>query len=472
MGGSLRRRHFLGTSAAAATAAALGPHRAWASDAAQAYDVAIVGAGIAGMAAAQILKAAGKKVIVLEAADRIGGRCVSDNATFPGVVFDRGAQWFHQVLSYNPLFELARKQGYHPVEDDAPRQVWSGTRYDPVATKLAEKASADVEAALERAGEGVLLGRRDVTAADAIARAGISNVRYVALAEAMVGPLTAGANFSQISAQDLVDFVERPGGDDYLLRSGMGNFIATFGKGLNVSLNAPVRTISYGTRNGVVLQTAQGTVTAGCVIVTVSMGVLAAEAMTFDPPLPPEYRNAIDALPMGTFEKVALGFDRDVFGPIFPNTNIFQARDSENVPAVIAKLWNANVAVCYFGGRAGAKVDDGDVAGMKEYALDAIRQSFSRATSYTAASVTPWKRNPWTRGSYTYAKPGGPQARRLLVNPLGGEQLYFAGEALSIRSYGTLSAAYQSGVATAKAMLRIPSIVSAVPDLPPADRIT
>ena len=55
-------------------------------------DVVIIGAGAAGIAAAQILINGGRRVQVIEAAARIGGRCFTDTATF-GVPFDRGAAW-------------------------------------------------------------------------------------------------------------------------------------------------------------------------------------------------------------------------------------------------------------------------------------------------------------------------------------------------------------------------------------------
>ena len=57
-------------------------------------DVAIVGAGAAGIAAARKLAAAGRRVVILEAADRVGGRCITDTATF-GMPFDLGAHWLH-----------------------------------------------------------------------------------------------------------------------------------------------------------------------------------------------------------------------------------------------------------------------------------------------------------------------------------------------------------------------------------------
>ncbi len=424
------------------------------------YDVAIVGAGLAGLSAAQVLRRAGKRVIVLEASDRVGGRCISDNSTFPGVVFDRGAQWFHQVLKYNPLYELARAQGLQPVEDDAPRQVWKGSAYDDAATKAVEQLYEDASTALESSGVRTYTGHPDVSGAAALQNAGIAGKPWANLAKAQIGPLTAGTEFERGSAFDLGNFTEAPSGDDYLLRTGMGNFVATFAKDLDISLDTIVTSIDYGRRGGVLLQTNHGTVNAALAIVTVSMGVLAAETIAFSPALPAAYHKAIDDLPMGVFHKIALGFDSDVFGPVEMNTNVFQASDDEETPAVIAKLWGRNVGVVYLGGENAIALDERGAAATKDYALATVAQSFPRAKHFSASSFTSWRKNPFTRGSYTIAKPGGGPSRRTLIAPLGGNQLYFAGEALSMHSYGTLSAAYQSGVATAKAILGVPSIVS------------
>src|SRR5690242_2653401 len=86
---SLNRRSFIAGSAAIASQPALG-----AVSASGETDVAIVGAGAAGIAAARKVAAAGRRYVLLEAGDRIGGRCLTDTATF-GVPYDRGAHWLH-----------------------------------------------------------------------------------------------------------------------------------------------------------------------------------------------------------------------------------------------------------------------------------------------------------------------------------------------------------------------------------------
>ena len=97
----LSRRSFLAASAALGRAPC-GRRRDAGRDGR--VDVVIVGAGAAGIAAARRIAAAGRKFVLLEAADHIGGRCITDTRTF-GVPYDRGAHWIH-TPDLNPVTKL------------------------------------------------------------------------------------------------------------------------------------------------------------------------------------------------------------------------------------------------------------------------------------------------------------------------------------------------------------------------------
>src|SRR6185436_5791444 len=95
----LNRRSFLTLSAGAASALA-SPALA-ALPASGDTDVAIVGAGAAGIAAARKVAAAGRRFVLLEAAARVGGRCFTETRTF-GVPYDRGAHAI-AITDVNPV---------------------------------------------------------------------------------------------------------------------------------------------------------------------------------------------------------------------------------------------------------------------------------------------------------------------------------------------------------------------------------
>lgn len=71
-------------------------------------DVLVIGAGIAGLRAAEVLVANGRRVIVLEARDRLGGRIYTDRSW--GVPVELGASWIHGVEN-NPIAALAAAKG-------------------------------------------------------------------------------------------------------------------------------------------------------------------------------------------------------------------------------------------------------------------------------------------------------------------------------------------------------------------------
>src|SRR5947207_10912691 len=105
---SLNRRLFLSGAAALASAPALG-----AVSASGETDVAIIGAGAAGIAAARKVAAAGRRFALIEASDHVGGRCITDTRTF-GVPFDRGAHWVH-FPDINPLAKLRSGLDLYPA---------------------------------------------------------------------------------------------------------------------------------------------------------------------------------------------------------------------------------------------------------------------------------------------------------------------------------------------------------------------
>ena len=74
------------------------------------FDVVVVGAGAAGIAAARRLGLARLKIMVVEARDRLGGRAVTTR-NFPGLALDLGCEWLH-CADRNPWTGVARQLGF------------------------------------------------------------------------------------------------------------------------------------------------------------------------------------------------------------------------------------------------------------------------------------------------------------------------------------------------------------------------
>ena len=192
-------------------------------------DVVIVGAGVAGLAAARSLTAAGKSVQVIEARDRIGGRAFTDSTTF-GFPFDHGAQWI-EAGKINPAMAMVREAGAKPILDRQEQSIYLAgkelskedyARFE----KIAQNASRKIAEALKQHPD-VAVGRLLVPQ-DPLER----------LAYAMMGPLEQGVENADLSARD---FTRQPEAEpQYAVAEGLGALIARWGAKVPVKLGARV----------------------------------------------------------------------------------------------------------------------------------------------------------------------------------------------------------------------------------------
>ena len=200
----------------------------------------------------------------------------------------------------------------------------------------------------------------------------------------------------------------------------------------------------------IVLETPQGDIRARNAVVTVSTNVLAAEKIAFDPPLPLEKREAIAAVPTGETDKVAIAFDRNVFGDDGPFHLGFHHARVGFIPFEI-RPFDRDLAIGHFGGRYAREIA---AAGAKEaiaLVLDALAEAFGQSIRrhVRAATATSWCADPHVLGGYSCTLPGKAHLRPLLAEPLR-DRLFFAGEACSLDAYGTVHGAHASGVAAAR----------------------
>jgi monoamine oxidase len=265
-------------------------------------EVVIVGAGLAGLAAARRLAAAGRPVTVLEAKDLPGGRAATD--TRLGVPFHLGAAWLHGVDGH-PLAGLVEWQpddwglgvnfviGEGLVSDEEQRRA-EDLRMD-VMTMLADSAA---RASADEALESVLaeLGPVD------------DRVR-----EVVVGWITT--EIENLYGAPMDDFSPATGyepyelsGDDGLITSSLEPVIAELARGLDVRYEHPVRRLSREAGHGPGWTTDTGLL-AQAVIVTVPVGALRAGRVEFDPALPDDVVEALEHLGTGPITKLFATYD-------------------------------------------------------------------------------------------------------------------------------------------------------------------
>ena len=417
-------------------------------------DVVVVGAGAAGLGAAAALRADGRRCLILEASDRVGGRAWTTNpASLGGVWFDMGAIWLHDAEN-NPLTLIARDAGDRLLRADETR-----TERTYIGDRLVTAAEArDYDGAFARyiaAADALLQDGGDLPLA-AIAAA-LPLDPWAATVEAWEGPVICTVDAAKFSARDWRR--NALGGSNLVPDGGIGAFVARrLTAGLDIRLNTPVTRIAWGKR--VEVETAAGTVTANACIVTVSTGVLASGALVFDPPLPPSTRDSIAALPMGLAMKVALranGPDRlDLPGHCSIDRQVARSGDTL-MPFQCWPLGRDYVQGWIGGGIAWDLAKAGEAAAI-DHALSQMRGIFGsrvdRLFAGGGALVTRWDADPWVRGAYSYAVPGQAFARDTLAAPLADGHLIFAGEACSVPYAGTVAGAWITGQNAARAAAR------------------
>ena len=405
-------------------------------------DVAIVGAGAAGLAAARRLRDFGLSFVVLEAKDRIGGRAYTDNETF-GTPWDRGAHWLHSA-AVNPLTRVADAldQPYLCRESFRNRNLHLGRGWASEAER--EDCNCVMDAAFDAVDE---LGAHglDVPAAQALD----ATSRWYRLIEHVHEAISAFPP-ERISALDLHRYYDS--GENWPLIKGYGALIAAYGANVPVSLETPVSEIGW-TGQGVTIATPKGVVKARAVIVTVSTNVLASGRIRFSQGLPIALTRALEGVPTGGANKIAFQFSRDVFG--LADTSYASFMD-ERDPARHAlsfqiRPFGQELAIAYLGGRFAEEMEKAGEAASIEMARAALADMFGSAilSKIVKAAATAWCGDPHMLGAYASALPGHAGDRARLAEPVE-ERLFLAGEAVHPTWFSTVHGAWLSGIAAAE----------------------
>ena len=394
----------------------------------------VVGAGVAGLAAAGRLRAAGVRTTLIEAGARIGGRAWT--TAIGGEPFDQGAAWLHDA-ERNPLVAMAPADAL--IDSDRVRRE----RVTVAGRVASAEELAAYEAAWDRM-DGLAVPEPDATLAAAMGAMLLEP--WGPLVALWEGAIIAAADADRLGAADWRR--NRLEGRNAVPPEGVGAYVARM-LGTEAALGVAATAIRYDGA-GVRVDTTRGVIAADAVVVTVSTGVLASGAIRFEPGLPGAVAAAIGALPMGLLSKVAF--------PAMGRLGV--APDTVLVDRAGRMTFNAwprgrGYVVGYMGGELAWSV-----AGDARAAAAVAREELGRVLGgdalrgLGAAVVTGWGTDPLSLGAYAYAGPGDAGARGVLGEALLAERVVFAGEAVRVDGLaGTVGGAFLSGVAAAGRLL-------------------
>ncbi|HET6894630.1 MAG TPA: NAD(P)/FAD-dependent oxidoreductase [Candidatus Baltobacteraceae bacterium] len=394
-------------------------------------EVVVIGAGAAGLAAMRMLRERGADVLLMEARGRVGGRAYTLRSADSSFPIELGAEFIHGKSP--ATMALMRECGVQiaPTDLSSGPDIWDAT--DRVLQRVdLQAADSSVDAFLNS------VGTPDASDARMLIEGFDAAITSDASVIAIAKEWRSGVNDTQGRPADgygvLMEHLAKDAGDRL--------WPHTF-----------VQQIQWSDDGADIVALRGGElarVQARHVIVTLPIGVLREDGVRFVPALPPQKRQAIDAIGMGPVLKVLLEFrapfwQRGFFpappGGVFPTV---WSRTPQ--PAPILAAWAGGDAVA----RLQTSVRDPIAAAIETcerlFPQTAVREQLVNAHCHD------WQRDPCARGAYSYLRVNGGDARERLAEPVGGV-LYFAGEATSAGDAGTVGGALESGYRAAAQVL-------------------
>jgi len=449
------RRDFLKKTAAASLLSLAGtmPKLAAAADRKK---VIVIGAGMAGLAAAKKLTEAGLTVTVVEAKANVGGRVYTERSV-DGIPMDLGAGWIHGPDPSNPIVGLVPAGTTTYQTDDNSIRITDANGNDVTATQFGSASttgSSRYSALIASVRTYAAAAAADLSLADAI-----KAVDPTAMSDPyLLYPLNSTLEFDKggwleaFSAKNFSDDEKFPG-KDVLFPTGYDAIPKALAKGLDIRLSQPVTAISY-SASGVTVTTAKETLTADYAICTATLGVLKAGSIAFSPALPAEKLGAISRLGMGQINKLFMVFD-SAFWPIdlqyFGYHSPIRGRYSYFLS--YKKFVDVNCLVTFGFGQQGGELEKMTNDQLIADVMPSLTKVFgASAVAPKKVFLTRWNSDPYALGAYSFAGVGsGFDDHVLIAKPV--DRLLFAGEHTHEKYRATVHGAYLSGIREADRIL-------------------
>jgi monoamine oxidase len=425
-----------------------------------AYDVVVIGAGAAGLAAAARLTEAGRSVLLLDARDRIGGRVWTRHEPGIAVPVELGAEFIHGEAHATRRWIERAGHGSHETLESHFRLI-NGT------LSQQDGYFEDVQRAFRRHRDRVTDDVSFADFLDVVLKDELSpQARRAALA--MAEGFDA-VNTKHASAKAIVDewtnesFIDasqgRPvGGYSILLESIARTVSPALSK---TQLQTVVHKVTWERGSVEIEGLAHGApfvVIAPRVVITVPIGILQAKPgdtgyIEFDPPLDSKAA-ALRGLVLGPVIKMTLRF-RSPFWEQLNGGGLRDAMFFHNDEQPFRTFWTtlpvrSSLLIAWAGGPRVSELDAAaNVESLTQKALESLDSMFGKqwdvADEFVASYCHDWQRDPFSRGAYSYIGVGGGGARAELGKPMENT-LFFAGEATDdTGEAATVTGALQSG---------------------------
>lgn len=419
----------------------------------------VIGAGIAGLAAAKALTEGGYSVIVLEGRMRSGGR-ISTSKKWVDQPIDLGASWIHGKNG-NPITSIATSLQIKTVETNSDAEIiydTSGVELSSRGYRTMETLRASMENAVKNAQRNQT---KDISLKAAIETGTSWSTRTAAEKIALRYLISSeyeqdyGGSYSQMSAF-WFDDDGAFSGSDLLLTNGYSAVTDSLASGLDIRFGQTVKEINSQT-SGVLIQTQTQMFLADVVVVTLPLGVLQYGAVKFLPQLPADKTNAIAKLGMGILNKCVLRFDRVFWSGQYDWIGYLSAIGGQWSEWIsLSNPTGRPILVGFNAGDFGRQIEDYTDNEIVTGAMTTLRKIFGSTIPLPLSyQVSRWGKDPFSYGAFSYVKLGATSSMRSTLAAPVGKKVFFAGEATHRRYPGTVHGAYLSGLQAAKDVLAL-----------------
>ena len=399
-------------------------------------DVLVIGAGAAGLAAADELSRHGRSVLVVEARDRVGGRCLTCRLPGVPVPVELGAEFIHGRPE--ATFALLRRAGIAAIDSTRTQLVAFDGRLQ--AVNIFREAQR--------------VARKELPGRDVSFRAFLARERLPRLARALATMMVQGfdaADPRQASAKEILE-EWRGGGigtSQPRPQGGYAPLVEFLARNIPIQLQTVVRRIRWSRGSVRVEGDFRGSpwrAAAPRAIIAVPIGVLSSLHIK-------EKKAALARLASGPVIRVAMAFREAFWEKAHPGVAFFHSPDAPFPTFWTPLPMHAPLLTAWAGGPKAAKLTGSPEHRLLAKALESVRSVFGKVEEPAAFLVHDWQADPFARGGYSYVKVGGTGAREELAAPLE-DTLYFAGEATDVEQSGTVGGALASGLRAAREVLR------------------
>jgi monoamine oxidase len=394
------------------------------------FDVVVVGAGAAGLAAAVALRGSGLDVLVVEARGRVGGRAFTRHLR-PDLPVDYGCGWIHSA-DVNPLLQPIESRGF---SIDSTPAAWRRQYQDRAFSPQEQVAFAAAFEAFDERLDAEAARGWDRPAAELFEPGN----RWNPLINA-ISSYYNGAEFERVSILDYAAYQDTR--RNLRVREGLGTAVVALADSVPLVTECPVTRIDHG-GSPIRLTTAKGDLRAAAVIIAVPASLLAEERLVLAPAIPDKVE-AADRLPLGLANKVFLGVTEPEALP--SDGHLFGRTDRTATGSYYLKPYGRPYIEGYFGGSHARALEEAGAAAMADFAIGEMRALLGAdfARGLTPLAATGWARDPWALGAYSHALPHHSGARAVLAAPTEG-RLFWAGEASHASRFSTVHGAWASG---------------------------